>query len=77
MDLSEQWRILWHVSSYVLFFAICGACFYLTYRVQRRGVRIIVVAMGVLLVGIGGFALWFDLTFVSGTRMRGPAIFMV
>ena len=74
MDLSEQWRIIWNASGYVLFFAICSSCFYATYRVQRQWLRVRSAAVGIILVGIGGLALWFDLTFVSGTRMRGPAI---
>lgn len=74
MDLSEQWRILWHVSSYVLFFAVCVSCFYLTNRIRRGSFRILVAAMGAILLGIGVFSLWFDLAFVRGTRMRGPAI---
>ena len=74
LDLSEWWRTLWQVSGYVLFFAICGFCFYLTYRLQRRWLRVGMAALGILLAGIGGLALWFDLTFVCGSRMRGPAI---
>lgn len=74
MDLSEQWRMLLNVSGYALFFGICGSCFYHAYRVQRRWIRVFSAAVGIVLVGICGLALWFDLTFVSGTRMRGPAI---
>jgi hypothetical protein len=74
MDLSEQWRIVCQIGGYVLFFAICASCFYLTYRVQRRWLRVLAAGAGILLLGIGGLALWFDLTFVSGTRMRGPAL---
>jgi hypothetical protein len=74
MDLSEQLRILWQVSGYVLFFAICGFCFYLSHRTQRPWLRVVVAGVGIVLVGIGGLALWFDLVFVSSTRMRGPAI---
>ena len=74
MDLSELGRILLNVSGYALFFAICGSCFFFAYRVHRRWLRVVSAAVGIVLVGIGGLALWFDLTFVSGTRMRGPAI---
>jgi hypothetical protein len=74
MDLSEQWRIVWEISGYVLFFAICGFVFYLTRRVRRWWLRIVATATGILLLGIGGLALWFDMVFVSGSRMRGPAI---
>jgi hypothetical protein len=74
MDLSGQWRVLAQVSGYVPLFAICGFCFYLTYRLQRRWLRIVVAAVGSLLVGMGAFALGFDFTFVSSFRMRGPSI---
>jgi hypothetical protein len=74
MDLSEQWRLLYEIGGYVLFFAICGLAFYLVYRVRRQWLRIALAAAGMLLIGIGGFALWFDLVFVSGARMRGPAV---
>jgi hypothetical protein len=74
MDLSEQWTIAWQVSGYVLFFAICGLSFYLASRVRRVWLRTAAAAIGVILLGIGGLALWFDFTFVRGSRMRGPAI---
>lgn len=74
MDLSELWRVFLQVGGYVLFFAICGLCFYLTYRLHRRWLRIVLAAVGILLVGIGSIALWFDLTFVNSFTMRGPAI---
>jgi hypothetical protein len=74
MDLSEQWRICLEILGYVLFFAICGFVFFLTRRVRRWWLRIVVTAAGILLLGIGGLSLWFDIVFVSGSRMRGPAM---
>jgi hypothetical protein len=74
MDLSEQWRLLSGIGGYVLFVAICGFVFYRAYRVRRQWLRIALGAAGILLIGIGGLAIWFDLEFVAGSRMRGPAI---
>lgn len=74
MDLSEQWRLLCEIGGDVLFFAICGFVFYLVHRVPRQWLRIVLAAVGILLIGIGGLAIWFDLEFVAGSRMRGPAI---
>lgn len=74
MDLSEQWRLLCEIGGYVIFFAICGFVFYLVYRVRRQWLRIVLAATGLLLIGAGGLALWFDVVFVNGTRLRGPAV---
>jgi hypothetical protein len=74
MDLSEQWGLLCEIGGYVLFFAVCGFVFYLVYRVRRQWLRIVLAAAGILLIGIGGLALWFDLAFVNGAKMRGPAV---
>ena len=74
MDLSEQWGLFREIGGYVLFFTICGFVFYLVYRVRRQWLRIVLAAAGLLLIGIGGLAVWFDVVFVNGTRMRGPAV---
>jgi hypothetical protein len=74
MDLSEHWRLACHALSYIAVFALCGAGFYFVYRVQRRWKAVLLFLGSSFLLVSTGVALWFDMTFIETSRMRGPSI---
>lgn len=74
MDLSERWMIACKWIEYIAVFALSGVGFYFVYRLQQRWKKVLIfICSSLLLIGTG-IALWFDITFVWGARMRGPAI---
>ena len=74
MDVSESWRIVCLTLGYVAVFAASGVGFYFAYRLGRRSKGFLLFASSSLVAIGSGLALWFDITFVEGCRMRGPAI---
>jgi hypothetical protein len=74
MDVSESWRLACLSLEYALAFGLSGAGFYFALRLGRRWRKFLLFACSSLLLIGSGLALWFDITFVEGSRMRGPAV---
>jgi len=74
MDLSEEWRIAIKGLEYVVAFGMVGGGFYLAYRLRRRWMRFLIFGSSTFVAVVVGLALWFDLSFVEGSRMRGPIL---
>ena len=74
MDVSESWRLILLGFEYVFAFGLAGTGFYFAMRRDRRWKRFFLFACSSLVLIGSGSALWFDMTFIEGSRMRGPAV---
>ena len=74
MDLSERWRLACQVLGYIAVLGLAVGGFYFVYKVKRGWRAVILFGATSLLLSGTGLALWFDVTFVRTSRMRGPVI---
>jgi hypothetical protein len=74
MDVSERLRIVCLALEYIAAFSLSGVGFYFASRLRRRWKRFLLFACSSLFVIASGLVLWFDIAFVEGSRMCGPAI---